>query len=61
LLKKHGKEFSIPDGFVWGAEVPSTSSFMLAGTRIFGVDCAVADDLTEQRSKDGAKSGLLWT
>lgn len=46
LLKKHGKEFSIPDGFVWGAEVPSTSSFMLAGTRIFGVDCAVADDLT---------------
>lgn len=46
LLKKYGKEFNIPDGFVWGAKLPSTNSYMLAGTRIYGVNCAIADDLT---------------
>lgn len=47
LLKQHGKEFNIPDGFVWGAKVPSTNSYMLAGTRIYGVNCANADELTK--------------
>jgi len=46
LLKEHGKEFNIPEGFVWGARVPSTQSYMLAGTRVYGVNCSVADDLT---------------
>ncbi len=46
LLKQHGEEFNIPSGFVWGAELPSTSSFMLAGTRIYGVDCSDAENLT---------------
>lgn len=46
LLKQHGKEFNIPDGFVWGAKVPGTNSYMLAGTRVYGVDCSKGDDLT---------------
>jgi len=46
LLRQHGKEFNIPEGFVWGAVVPRTNSYMLAGTRVFGVNCSVADDLT---------------
>lgn len=47
LLKQYGKEFDIPDGFVWGAKVPSTNTYMLAGTRVYGVDCSIADDLTK--------------
>jgi len=46
LLKAHGKEFNIPDGFVWGTKLPGTSSYMLAGTRVYNVNCAFADDLT---------------
>ncbi len=46
LLRKHGKEFNIPDGFVWGAPLPSTDTFMLAGTRVYNVNCTIADDLT---------------
>jgi len=46
VYKKHRKEFDIPEGFVWGRGVPETNSYMLAGTRVFNVDCAVADDLT---------------
>jgi hypothetical protein len=47
LLKKYGKEFDIPDGFVWGAVLPSTNSYMLAGTRIYGVNCSLAENLTK--------------
>lgn len=47
LLCEHGKEFGIPDGFVWGAKVPSTNSYMLAGTRVYRVNCSVAEDLTK--------------
>ncbi len=47
LLKAHREEFSIPEGYVWGAKIPGTGSYMLAGTRIYGVNCAIADDLTK--------------
>jgi len=47
LLKQHGEEFNIPDGYVWGAEVPSTDSYILAGTRIYGVNGADSNDLTK--------------
>jgi hypothetical protein len=47
LLKEHWKEFNIPEGFVWGAKVPNTNSYMLAGTRIYNVNCSIADDLTK--------------
>ena len=46
LLKQHGREFNIPEGFVWGAQVPPSGIYMLAGTRVYSVNCAVADDLT---------------
>jgi hypothetical protein len=46
ILKEHGKEFNIPEGFVWGAKVPTTNSYMLAGTRVYNANCSVADDLT---------------
>lgn len=47
LIKKHHEEFNIPKGFVWGNNVPDSSSFMLAGTRVYNVNCSVADDLTK--------------
>ena len=47
VFREHYKEFDIPEGFVWGAEMPSTRVHMVAGTRVFGVNCAVADDLTK--------------
>lgn len=47
LLKDHRSEFNIPEGFVWGANLPATKTFMLAGTRVYNVNCAVADDLTK--------------
>jgi len=46
ILKEHGPEFNIPYGFVWGATVPPTKTYMLAGTRIYGRDGTLADDLT---------------
>jgi hypothetical protein len=46
LFKKHGEEFNIPSGFVWGQPLPSTDTYMLAGTRVFGVDCSKANELT---------------
>ena len=46
LFKEHGKEFNIPEGFLWGANLPLTKNFMLSGTRVYGVNCAIADDLT---------------
>jgi len=47
VLKEHGAEFNIPEGFAWGVSLPSTNAFMLAGTRVYGVDCANADELTK--------------
>lgn len=47
LLKQHGAEFHIPDGFVWGAMLPHTDVYMLAGTRVYKADCSIADNLTK--------------
>lgn len=47
VLREHHKEFEIPEGFVWGATMPSTNVYMLAGTRVYNVDCSKADDLTK--------------
>lgn len=46
IVKQHGSEFNIPEGFVWGALIPTGDAYMLAGTRIYGYDCSVAKDLT---------------
>ena len=47
ILKDHHKEFDIPEGFFWGANIPATSIYILAGTRVYNVNGAIADDLTK--------------
>ena len=46
LVREHGKEFDLPQGMAWGCFVPNSDIFMLAGTRIYGVNPADADQLT---------------
>jgi hypothetical protein len=45
LLREHREEFGLPEGFAWGARVPGSDLFMLAGTRVH-YDCADACGLT---------------
>jgi len=40
-------EYNLPEGFVWGSVIPGTKTQMLAGTRVYGVNCSNADDLTK--------------
>ncbi len=42
LLRQHGAEFGLPEGFAWGAKVPGTEAHMLAATRIYQ-DCSTAE------------------
>ncbi len=46
IFKDHHKEFDIPEGFFWGAGIPATNVYMLAGTRVYNVNGAIANDLT---------------
>ena len=46
LMRDHGSEFDLPEGFVWGSEIPGCDTSMIAGTRVYNVNCADADDLT---------------
>ncbi len=39
-------EYDLVEGFSWGAMIPNTDVFMLAGTRVVDVDCSNAADLT---------------
>lgn len=45
-IRQHGPEFGIHGSFIWGDFVPSSDIYMLAGTRVFGVNPAEADQLT---------------
>ena len=45
-LRKYGAEYNLPQGFIWGENVPGSDIHMLAGTRIFNCDCADAAGLT---------------
>ena len=47
LFRGHGEEFDVPLGFVWGRGVPGSDVYMLAGTRVYGVDCSNAEQLTK--------------
>lgn len=42
IIREHGNEEGLPDGFVWGATVPGTGLFMLAGPRVFE-DCSTGN------------------
>lgn len=41
LIREHGAEFGLPEGFAWGAKVPGSASYMLAATRVYQ-DCATS-------------------
>ena len=46
LLKLHGAEFNIPEGYIWGAKVPNTNIQLISGTRVYDVNCVIPEDLT---------------
>jgi len=46
FLREFGAEYGLPDGFAWGVLVPGNDIYMMAATRILGIDSSSADDLT---------------
>jgi len=46
LIREHGPAHDLPPTFAWGNHVPNSDNYMLAATRIHGINPAVADDLT---------------
>lgn len=46
LRLDHGDEFGLPEGFVWGARLPGSDAYMMAGTRVYHDDCADGAALT---------------
>jgi len=46
LVREHGREFGLPEGFAWGATVPGSDLYMFAGTRVYQ-DCSDAAGLTQ--------------
>lgn len=46
LLLKHGEEFGLQEGFAWGAPVPGSNVYMLAGTRVYNANASEAEQLT---------------
>jgi hypothetical protein len=46
LIRQHGPAHNLPPTFSWGNYVPNSDVYMLAATRIHGINPANADDLT---------------
>ena len=46
LIREHGAAFDLPQGFAWGGRVPGSEVYMMAATRVYGINPAEADDLT---------------
>jgi hypothetical protein len=46
LIREHGPAHRLPPTFSWGNFVPNSDNYMLAATRIHGINPADADDLT---------------
>ena len=46
LIRDNAGEHKIPDGFAWGAMIPDSKLYMLAGTRVFQ-DCSEAEGFTK--------------
>ncbi len=46
LIRDHGAEVNLPNGFVWGAPIPGSDVQMLAGTRMYHENCSEAESLT---------------
>lgn len=45
LIRDHGEEFNLPQGFAWGGKIPGSDVFMLAGTRVYD-NCSEAEGFT---------------
>lgn len=45
-MRENAADFGLKPGFAWGTHVPGSGTFMLAGTRIYGINPADADELT---------------
>jgi hypothetical protein len=46
LRIQYGGEFGLPEGFVWGARLPGSEAYMMAGTRVYHADCSQGAALT---------------
>lgn len=46
LIRQYGPAYGLPPTFSWGNYVPNSDVYMLAATRIHGINPANADDLT---------------
>lgn len=46
LIREHGPAHRLPPTFAWGGLVPGSGTYMLAATRVQGINPANADDLT---------------
>jgi len=46
LIQRHAAEIGFPEGYAWGCPVPGSENYMLAATRVYGVDPSDADQLT---------------
>jgi len=44
LVRDHGADYGLPEGFAWGVTVPGSDLYMLAGTRVYP-DCSTAEGL----------------
>lgn len=59
LYAEHAAEVGLPAGFFWGTQIPGSSDFMMAGTRVYGRNCADADDLTAAEMEGRRQVRLL--
>ncbi|HEV7300616.1 MAG TPA: FAD-dependent oxidoreductase [Tepidisphaeraceae bacterium] len=46
LLRQHGEAFGLTQGFVWGVRIPGSQLYMMAGTRVRGLDPSDGNDMT---------------
>jgi hypothetical protein len=46
IVREHREAFNLPQGFQWGAHIPDTKAFMLAGSRVHHADCSQAEQFT---------------
>jgi len=58
-VAKHRERFNLPHGFVWGCNIPDSALYMIAGTRVPGMDPTDADSLTAGEIEGRRQVGVL--
>lgn len=46
IIIEHASEFGLKEGFAWGAPIPGSNVYMLAGTRVYNANASEAAELT---------------